>query len=65
MTPISKPSQAITTDQIVVERDDGFFQIGVGDDAPGPFESRAFAEAVANDQALKNSTRHIGRLVLE
>jgi hypothetical protein len=31
----------------VYQRDDGYFQIGICDDAPGPFESRAFAEAVA------------------
>ncbi|MGV7218489.1 hypothetical protein [Bradyrhizobium sp. UFLA05-112] len=31
----------------VIQRDDGMFQIGVADDAPGPFESRAFAAAVA------------------
>lgn len=43
--PTSNPLPA-TTDQIV-EHDDGFFQIGWHDDAPGPFESRAFAQAVA------------------
>jgi hypothetical protein len=32
---------------LVFERDDGFFQIGLGDDAPGPFETRHFAQAVA------------------
>jgi hypothetical protein len=31
----------------VIERDDGLFAIGWGDDAPGPFESRQFAAAVA------------------
>ena len=31
----------------IVERDDGLFQIGLDDDAAGPFESRKFAEAVA------------------
>jgi hypothetical protein len=31
----------------VIERDDGQYQIGLGDAAPGPFESRAFAESVA------------------
>jgi hypothetical protein len=34
-------------DPLVFERDDGLFQIGLGDDAPGPFESRRFAQAVA------------------
>jgi hypothetical protein len=32
---------------LIVERDDGRFAIGWGDDAPGPFESRQFAAAVA------------------
>jgi hypothetical protein len=31
----------------IVERDDGRFQIGLHDDASGPFETRCFAEAVA------------------
>lgn len=31
----------------VVERDDGFWSIGIGDDAPGPFPTREMAEAVA------------------
>jgi hypothetical protein len=31
----------------VVQRDDGRYQIGLHDGAPGPFESRAFAAAVA------------------
>ncbi|QIG98190.1 MULTISPECIES: hypothetical protein [Bradyrhizobium] len=31
----------------IVQRDDGLFQIGTGDDAPGPFESRNLAAAVA------------------
>jgi hypothetical protein len=33
---------------LVVERDDGKWSIGFVDDAPGPFESRRHAEAVAN-----------------
>ncbi|MCK1299728.1 hypothetical protein IVB33_07580 [Bradyrhizobium sp. 24] len=32
--------------QHIVERDDGFFEIGLADPA-GPFESRLFAEAAA------------------
>jgi hypothetical protein len=31
----------------IVQRDDGFFQLGIGDDAPGPFETYTFASAVA------------------
>jgi hypothetical protein len=39
VTPVIQP--------LIVERDDGQFQIGFHDDAPGPFESREFAQAVA------------------
>jgi hypothetical protein len=35
----------------VVERDDGLWSIGWDDNAPGPFESRSFAEAVAARRA--------------
>jgi hypothetical protein len=38
------PASVQPTD--IFERDDGMFQIGLADDAPGPFESRSFAEAV-------------------
>ena len=31
----------------VVQRDDGLWSIGWHEDAPGPFESRRFAEAVS------------------
>jgi prophage regulatory protein len=31
----------------VIQRDDGRYQVGAADDAPGPFETRQFAEAVA------------------
>jgi len=37
---------------IIVERDDGKFQIGISDEgAPGPFETRSFAQAVAKQRA--------------
>ena len=36
----------------VIQRDDGAYQVGHDDDAPGPFESRAFAESVATRQAV-------------
>ena len=36
----------------VIERDDGMFQIGFADDAPGPFSTRQFAAAVAAQQGL-------------
>jgi hypothetical protein len=35
----------------IVERDDGLFEIGLCPDAPGPFESRNFALAVATKEA--------------
>jgi hypothetical protein len=44
---VSPPTAA---DLHVVQRDDGRFQIGIADDAPGPFESRAFAQAVATSR---------------
>lgn len=31
----------------IIERDDGRYQIGLHDDAPRPFPTRIFAEAVA------------------
>jgi hypothetical protein len=36
---------------LIIERDDGRYQIGLHDDAPGPFPSRRFAEAVAIREA--------------
>ena len=56
---------------LIVQRDDGRYQIGIPDDAPGPFESRQFAEAVAirgrapphqfaRTEWLRRSTRHRG-----
>jgi hypothetical protein len=37
-------------DTPVVQRSDGMWSIGWHDDAPGPFESREFAEAVARGE---------------
>jgi hypothetical protein len=34
-------------DHQIVERDDGLFQLGWQDDAPGPFPTRSFAVMVA------------------
>jgi hypothetical protein len=51
----------------VIQRDGGRYQIGITDDAPGPFETRAFAEAVAfrisprqfaRASSLKRNSRH-------
>jgi len=50
-----KPADPIPTPEcpraIVVERDDGLFQIGPCDDADRPFPSRDFAQAVAAKEA--------------
>jgi len=43
-----KPATAGRGGQIICERDDGLFQIGLGDDAPGPFPSRQFALSVTS-----------------
>ncbi len=43
----AKTAVSYTSPPIIVQRDDGLFQLGVGDNAIGPFESRAFASAVA------------------
>ena len=42
-----QPEPIIDTDVVIAQRDDGQFQIGISDDAPGPFPSRRFACAVA------------------
>jgi hypothetical protein len=46
----------------IVQRDDGLWSIGWHDDAAGPFETRAFAEAVAHEVAraewLRRNSRH-------
>jgi hypothetical protein len=39
--------ESVTSSPLVVERDDGMFQIGWHGDAPVPFESFPFALAVA------------------
>jgi hypothetical protein len=36
---------------LIYERDDGQFQLGLCDDVAGPFPSRAFAQAVAAKEA--------------
>jgi hypothetical protein len=46
MTEIQRGTPTVII-EIVVERDDGLFQIGWHDDAAGPFENRQFAESVA------------------
>jgi hypothetical protein len=46
-TSASASATPFINPRLVVEREDGLFQIGWHDDAAGPFESRAFAESVA------------------
>jgi len=40
----------------IFQRDDGMWSIGWHDDAPGPFETRKFAAAVAAREALNAGT---------
>ena len=47
----SEQAAALPANSIVVERDDGLFQIGLCDDAHGRFPDRAFAQAVAAKEA--------------
>lgn len=37
---------------LIIEREDGQYQIGWNDDADGPFPSRGFAEAVARKHRM-------------
>jgi hypothetical protein len=46
--------QPTVADLHVVQRDDGKYQLGIHDDAPGPFESRAFAQAVVDQQQVSS-----------
>jgi hypothetical protein len=48
----------IQSPPLVIQREeDGQYQIGWCDDAPGPFESRAFAEAVAVHELARMGAR--------
>jgi len=49
--PLAEPTPPPPISPDVIERDDGQYQIGLGHDAPGPFETRAFAAAVAAQQS--------------
>lgn len=44
----------------IVQRDDGRFALGWQDDAPGPFDSRQHAEAVARQDRVRSSNRPDG-----
>jgi prophage regulatory protein len=48
---IAERDAAVAALPEIVQRDDGDYQVGLADDAAGPFESRAFAEAVARKGA--------------
>lgn len=53
----------MNTPEQIYQRDDGRFQIGLTDEAAGPFESRQFAESVAAHEAtraawLRRDSRH-------
>lgn len=43
--PINTLRSARKNRALIIQRDDGMFQIGVGDGALSPFETRSFAEA--------------------
>jgi hypothetical protein len=48
MTTASAPALRVPLiPPLITERDDGQFQIGLGDAAAGPFATRRFAESVA------------------
>jgi hypothetical protein len=42
----------------VHQREDGRYQIGLTEDAAGPFETRAFAESVAAHEATRSARLH-------
>jgi hypothetical protein len=41
----------------IVQRDDGFYEIGLGDNPPGPFETYGFASAVAAQELARMGAR--------
>jgi hypothetical protein len=53
----TEPAQPPTGTDVVVERDDGLFQIGLDDDAARPFPSRTFAVAAVAAQTRRGKTR--------
>ncbi len=46
-SPDDRPQRRDQRAPLIVQRDDGMFEIGTGIDPAGPFPSRAFAESVA------------------
>ena len=60
----SEELPTIPSPPLIVERDDGWFQLGLADDAPGPFMSRRHAEAVAAHEKNRIAlTRHLPKWV--
>jgi hypothetical protein len=53
MTSNTKQPGDLTPRDPIVQRDDGLWAIGIADDAPGPFASRAHAESVASQSAAR------------
>jgi hypothetical protein len=60
--PSAAPAAPVVP-SLVVERDDGMFALGWGDDSPGPFESRQFAHAVwwASNHSTATAAGEFGR----
>jgi hypothetical protein len=56
------PPPALVQPADVYQRDDGMYQLGIGDDAPGPFETRAFA---AGCLAAPTSTSTSGAAMID
>jgi hypothetical protein len=53
----AKPAAWLPIGTDVVERDDGMFQVGIDDDAAGPFPSSTFAAAVAAQTRAPHADR--------
>jgi hypothetical protein len=55
MTAVVVPFPLANRLAFISQRDDGKWSIGFDDDAPGPFESRQFAESVASQSGGASS----------
>jgi hypothetical protein len=57
-TPSTPAPAAPFIPPLIFQRDnDGHYQIGLDDDAPGPFETIQFAQAVAAERAQATAQR--------
>jgi hypothetical protein len=54
----AEPPPSLMQPADIHQRDDGMFQLGIGDDSPGPFESRAFAVDVWLRQRHREQNHH-------